>query len=77
MSRGSLLRFCCGAWLARAILYVAAFTRTDYDTVCRCRGLQFMRTLMVECLKLEHNGSRIVRRTQRHTPVRWTCKLAC
>ncbi|KAI7845248.1 hypothetical protein COHA_001290 [Chlorella ohadii] len=35
------------------------------------RGLQFMRTLMVECLKLEHNGSRIVRRTQRHTPVAW------
>ncbi|PRW56812.1 hypothetical protein C2E21_4601 [Chlorella sorokiniana] len=30
-----------------------------------------MRTMMTECLQLERYGSRIVRRTQRHTPVAW------
>lgn len=36
---------------------------------CREFAVQFMRTMMVECLKVEHNGSRLVRRVQRHTPV--------
>ncbi|PRW56665.1 Serine threonine kinase regulator of stationary phase [Chlorella sorokiniana] len=39
--------------------------------VDRERAVQFVRTLMLECLKLEHQGGDTGRRAQRHTPVAW------